>query len=188
MPLSLIARLAELLGVTPSELFIRPADEAPAPADDDRAVEAALASLQGVVAVSDLARALDWTLDRTRAALDVLAVRLEQTGCRLHRNAWQQCSIRPATDHLSHQQLHAIQRIGPRQRGLTHTTARVLMASSRGEIDDHWFKTASNADRVALQTLLKQGAVLTKPGDTRIVPAPDVAYGLDPELSRPPAP
>ena len=45
------------------------------------------------------------------------------------------------------------------------------MASSRGEIDDHWFKTAGNADRVALQTLLKQGAVLTKPGDTRIVPA-----------------
>ena len=44
--------------------------------------------------------------------------------------------------------------------------------------------TASNADRVGLQ-LLKQGAPLTKPGATRIVPAPDVAYGLDPELSRP---
>lgn len=188
MPLGPLARLADLLNVTLAELLARPADEAPAPADDDRAVEAALASLDGVVAVSDLARALGWTLDRTRAALNALEVRLEHTGCRLHRNTWQQCSIRPATEHLARQQQHAIQRIGPRQRGLTHTTARVLMAGSRGEIDDHWFKTASNADRVALQTLLKQGALQTKPDETRIVPSPDVAYGLDPELSRPPVP
>jgi hypothetical protein len=84
MPLSLIARLGDLLNVAPTELFARPADETPAPADDDRAVEAALASLDGVVAVSDLAQALEWTLDRTRAALDVLEVRLGHTGCRLH--------------------------------------------------------------------------------------------------------
>lgn len=102
------------------------------------------------------------------------------------RGSFSGCDTR--TEHLARQQQHAIQRIGPRQRGLTHTTARVLMAGSRGEIDDHWVRTANNADRVALQTLLKQGALRTQPGETRIVPSPDVAYGLDPELSRPPLP
>jgi transcriptional regulator with XRE-family HTH domain len=188
MPLGLIVRLADLLHVAPAELFARCADEPSAPCDDDRAVEAALASLEGLVSISDLARALDWTLDRACEALDVLEARLLHTGCRLHRNAWQQCSIRPATQHLARQQQQAIQRIGPRQRGLTHTTARVLMASSRGEIDDRWFKTAGNADRVALQSLLKQGALVARPGETRIVPVSEVAYGLDPYLSRPPAP
>ncbi len=186
LPLSLIDRLANALGTTTPELFPRPTAVPALPGDDDRTIETALHSLDGIVAISDLARALGWSLDRTRAALEALDTRLHGTGSRLHRNAWQQCALRPAAEHLSIDQQHALQRIGPRRRGLTNTTARVLMASARGEIDDHWFRTASNADCVALQALLKQGAVITRPGKSQIVPAPDVAYALDPALSRPP--
>lgn len=118
-----------------------------------------------------------------RSTSSTPAFRTPAAGC--IANACQQCAFRPATDHLALQQQHAIQRIGPGRRGLTQSTARVLMASSHGEIDDQWFRTASNPDRVALQALLKQGPVLTKAGETWIVPASDVAYGLDPELSRP---
>lgn len=71
---------------------------------------------------------------------------------------------------------------GPRDRGLNHVTARLLLAATRGELDDRWFKTASNSERVALQSLLKQRVLVTIPGETQIIPAPDTVYGLDPYL------
>lgn len=182
LPLTLIARLANLLGVATRELFACAADDAVAPSTDDRIVDAALQSLPGVVAASDLAGALGWTLERTRQALDVLDRRLRSTGARLHRNGWQQYAIRPATEHLSEQHQQALHRIGPRERGLNHVTARLLLAATRGELDDRWFKTASNSERVALQSLLKQGALITLAGETQIIPAPEATYGLDPYL------
>jgi len=186
LPLTLIAHLAELLGVSTRELFACITHDAVAPTTDDRTVEAAMQSLPGVVAASDLAAALGWTLQRTREALDVLDHRLQSTGARLHRNGWQQYAIRPATEHLSNQQRQDLHRIGPRDRGLNHITARLLLAATRGELDDRWFKTASNSERVALQSLLKQGALITLVGETQIIPAPETIYGLDPLLRKVP--
>jgi len=187
LPLALIARLAELVGVATRELFTRATDQPADPSTDDRIIEAALQSLPGVVAVSDVARALGWKLERARQALDTLDRRLQPTGARLHRNGWQQCAVRPASEHLSEDQQQALHRIGPRDRGLNHIAARLLLAAVRGELDDRWFKTASNSERVALQSLLKQGALITLAGETQIVPAADTIYGLDPSLREPPA-
>jgi len=75
------------------ELFARATDEPADPSTDDRIIEVALQSLPGVVAASDLARALGWKLERARRALDR---RLQPTGARLHRNGWQQYAIRQA--------------------------------------------------------------------------------------------
>lgn len=186
LPLALIARLAELLGVSTRELFSCPADDAVAPTTDDRTVEAALQSLPGVAAAADLATALGWTLARTRQALDELKERLQPTGARLHRNGWQQYAIRPATEHLSDRQQQALHRIGPRERGLNSVTARLLLAATRGKLDDRWFKTASNVEQVALRSLLKQGVLITFAGETQIVLAPDTVFGLDPDLHEPP--
>ncbi|MDP8908278.1 MAG: helix-turn-helix transcriptional regulator [Chloroflexota bacterium] len=186
LPLTFVARLAELLGVAPQELFARSTHEAVDPSSDDRVVEAALQSVPGVVAISDLAKALTWKLERTRQALDVLEARLRSTGARLHRNGWQQCAIRPRQPAPRRRSQQALHRIGPRDRGLNHITARLLLAATRGELDDRWFKTASNSERVALQSLLKQGALLTVPGQTEIIPAPEMIYGLDPDLREPP--
>lgn len=186
LPLTLVARLADLLGVAPRELFARAAPDAVEPSIDDRTVEAALQSLPGVVAASELARALGWTLERARQALDDLDERLQSTGTRLHRNGWQQCAIRPATEHLSNQQQQALHRIGPRDRGLNNITARLLLAATRGELDDRWFKTATNSERVGLQSLLKQRVLITIPGETQIIPTPEMVYGLDPYLREPP--
>lgn len=188
LPLTLIAQLAEVVGISIRELFARATDEPADPSTDDRIIEAALQSLPGVVAASDLARALGWTLERARRALDALDRRLQPTGARLHRNGWQQYAIRPASDHLSDQQQQALHRIGPRDRGLNQITARLLLAATRGELDDRWFKTASNSERVALQSLLKQGALITVAGETQIIPALETAYGLDPYLREQPAP
>ena len=66
LPLTFVARLAELLGVAPQELFARSTHEAVESGSDDRVVEAALQSLPGVVAVADLASALEWKLERTQ--------------------------------------------------------------------------------------------------------------------------
>jgi len=188
LPLTMIARLADLLGVAPQELFARARHQAVDPCADDRALEAALHCLPGVVPLAEVARALGWTLERARQTLEILDKRLALTGARLHRNGWQQCAIRPATEHLSDAQQQALHRIGPRDRGLTRLTARLLLAATRGEIDDHWFRTASNSEHVALQSLLKQGVLRTIQGRTQIVPAPDAFYGLDPDLSEPPDP
>lgn len=186
LPLTFLARLAELLGVAPQELFARTTHEPVEASSDDRIIDAALHSLPGVVAISELASALGWKLERTRRALDDLETRLQSTGARLHRNGWQQCAIRPATQHLTDDQQQALQRIGPRDRGLNHITARLLLSATRGELDDRWFKTASNSERVALQSLLKQRVLLTLPGQTEIIPAPEMIYGLDPDLREPP--
>lgn len=185
LPLTFVGRLAELLGVAPAELFARAAAEAVEPTSDDRTIEAALQSLPGVVAASELGRSLGWTLDRVREALDDLDQRLQRTGSRLHRNGWQQCAIRPATEHLSDHQQQALHRIRPRDRGLNNITARLLFAATRGELDDRWFKTASNSERVALQSLLKQRVLITIPGETQILPSQDTVYGLDPYLREP---
>ena len=90
-------------------------------------------------------------------------------------------------EHLADDQQQALQRIGPRDRGLNHITARLLLTATRGELDDRWFKTASNSERVALQSLLKQRVLITLPGQTEIIPAPAMIYGLDPDLREPPA-
>lgn len=182
LPLTFVGRLAELLGVAPAELFARVAAEAVEPTSDDRTIEAALQSLPGVVAASELGRSLGWTLDRVREALDDLDQRLQRTGSRLRRNGWQQCAIRPATEHLSAHQQQALHRIGPRHRGLNNITARLLLAATR----DRWFKTASNSERVTLQSLLKQRVLITIPGETQILPSQDTVYGLDPYLREPP--
>lgn len=86
LPLTLISRLAELLGVATRELFACATHDAAAPDTDDRIIEAALHSLPGVVAVSDLAQALGWKIERARDALAALEQRLRPTGARLHRN------------------------------------------------------------------------------------------------------
>jgi transcriptional regulator with XRE-family HTH domain len=186
LPLILVARLAEALEVTPQELFARARDEPAMAGDDDRVVEAALQSRSGVTASYDLATCLGWTLERVVRALDALDQRLEGTGTRLHRNSWQQRAIRPATDLLSDDQQQALHRLGPSERGLTQGTARVLLAAARGELDDRWLKTASNGERVALQSLLKQRLVLAVAGHPQLVLSPDAVFGLDPERTRPP--
>lgn len=40
---------------------------------------------------------------------------------------------------------------------------------------------------MALQSLLKQRVLVTIPGETEIIPAPDTVYGLDPYLRERPA-
>lgn len=186
LSLLLVARLAEVLGVTPQELFARPCDEPAVPGDDDKVVEAALRSRSGLTASYDLSTCLGWTLERVVRALGVLDKRLDGTGARLHRNSWQQRAIRPATELLSDDQQRALHRLGPSDRGLTQGSARVLLAAARGELDDRWLKTASNSERVALQSLLKQRLVLTVAGQPQLVLSPDAVFGLDPERNGPP--
>lgn len=46
---------------------------------------------------------------------------------------------------------------------------------------------ASNSQRVALQSLLKQGVLVTASGQTQITLAPHAVYGLEPERTKVPA-
>jgi hypothetical protein len=84
--------------------------------------------------------------------------------------------------HLADDQQQALQRIGPGNRGLNHT-ARLLLAATRGEIDERWFKTASNGEPSPAEPA--QAALAPHdPGQTELIPAPEMIYGLDPDLRR----
>lgn len=176
--------LADELGVALCELMPRPQTDVPSPAPDDIVIEAALACLDGAVPAAALAQALGWELGRVRQALAGLAERSQATGQRVHDAGWQKHRLRPATEHLTDIQQRALHQLGPRERGLTTATARLLMQVKRGEVDDEWRRTASNADRVTFASLLDQGLVeidfLGRPQLTGCT-----AYALAPHLHDP---
>ncbi len=64
--------------------------------------------------------------------------------------------------------------------GLNNIAARLLLAATRGELDDRWLKTAFNSERVALQSQDKQRVLITIPGETQILPSQDTVYGSTP--------
>lgn len=159
LPLRLVTDLAATLGVAPAEIFPRVPGQPARPGRDDQTLEAALATTRAATSASDLATALEWDLARVRRALELLDERLHHTGQRLHDHGWQRHALRPATEHLSEQQQHALHRIGPAQRGLTAETATLLAQVADGTITPQWRKNASASQEIALQSLLKQGLI-----------------------------
>lgn len=156
LPLRLLAELAQTLAVSPSELLTRSDDHPPHPAEDDRTVEAALLIAGAPTSTRELADALGWSLARIRAAIDRLHARLVHTGLRVHDCGWQRHALRPATEHLTDHQQHALHRLGPIHRGLTAQTAALLRLVAEQHAGETTLRHVTNSQRVALQSLLKQ--------------------------------
>lgn len=178
-------RLAAALDATPQALLLRDPDHEP-PTDDDVTVEAALAMLGRTIAIYDLATALGWSHDRTRAALARTTQRLQGSGQTIIDAGWQKARLAPATHTLTHEQQVALHQLTPRTRGLTASTARVLHAFIHGDLDTSWHQHASGDDRAALGQLLKQGLLTTIIDDNHnrvLALSPTYAY-LDPTRSR----
>lgn len=180
LTLALVLRLATALGTTPPRLQT-PDQTIQPPTDDDVIVESALATLARSVPAHDLATALDWTLERTVAALKALQRRLHGTGQALILDQWNKARLVPAPG-LSDTQLLALSQLSPRQRGLTPATARVLRDLLNGHLDSRWLQRASRTDKDALSSLLNQGVLqTTRHGpDLAITLADDFAYLTDP--------
>jgi transcriptional regulator with XRE-family HTH domain len=186
LSLRLVSELARVLGVAPAELFCHQPQTAPEPTDDDRTLEAALLITSAATPDHALAEALGWPLARTRDALRTLENRLLQSGIRLHDHGWRRYALRPATEHLTQQQQHALHRIGPLERGLNAATAAMLYKIAEEGLTETWRKSATASQQLALQTLIKQGLVsIDTSGRFRI--SETAWFGLYPDQSHPPS-
>lgn len=158
--LRFVEQLAEQLGVDTISLLLTDDEADPRPpAQDDVKLEAALASLPGMVHRDEIAGALGWDLERTNAAIAALKARLEPTGVRLQPGSWGRYDLRAREDVLSQQERQALARARAATNGLTLRTARVLREAIDGQLDSDWERSAATADRIAKAELLKQGLV-----------------------------
>ena len=156
--LRLVTDLAHQLGVTPAELFARPAAQPAAPTSDDQAIEAALAS--------QLSNNNDRPRRRPRLEPRTGPKRAPIAGATSselrhprYDHGWQRHALRPATEHLSDEQQQALHRGGPQRRGMTIQTASLLADVAAGALGKTWHRNPSANQRIVLQTLLNQGLV-----------------------------
>jgi transcriptional regulator with XRE-family HTH domain len=158
--LGTVKALADALGSTISELARLPYSSVSA-TPDDAALEAALASLNRPVRMHEVALALGWELERTRAAAASLTERLNGTGQTLIHTSWDQLRL-AASDSLTHEQRLRLSQSSGKTRGLTPRTARVLRAFLEGEVDDAWLRHAGRNDRAALSALVNAGILTVR--------------------------
>lgn len=182
LPLRILADLASALGVASAELFPRDTDAAPAPADDDRVIEAALMIASSPTSTRELADALGWGLARVRSAVRILDARLTSRGLRVRDCGWQRHALRPATKYLTDRQQHDLQRLGPTQRGLTAPAAAVLRDVADGRIDESELQASTAGRRIAIQVLLKQGLIVAPPDGGPVRLSEGARYGLYPDI------
>jgi transcriptional regulator with XRE-family HTH domain len=158
-------RLADALGLPLRALF--PAGDASVeqePRPDDALVEAVIVSAGQAIQRHEIARILGWDIDRTGRALEAVRTRLEGSGVVLHR-ASSGYMIRHRVDLLSEDEILELERLRLRTRQVREPAMRLLLKIVRDGLPRKWAQTASNADRVALQMLIKSGLVAeTKTG------------------------
>lgn len=158
LTVDIIAALAEVLGVTPGELFPAPCTAAHAP-DDCATLEAALHHAGKELTREDLARALDWTLDRVHAAEADLRERLHGTGARLAGQKG--LRILSRTTCLTPEQQRGLVRRSLAQRSLTVPEAQLLRRIADSPVA---VSKLGNPERVYMSRFLKAGIVLEQRG------------------------
>lgn len=180
LPLHLVVRLAEALAIDVSHLIVRPNPDQPAdewdkpPEPDDAAtVGAVLAEADVLTPIDTIASALDWTLDRTEAALEELAGRAPAVGLQVHRLRG---TVRLVADDAPCDPEHVEQliRIHDARTGMHISQAQTLKKVIDGA--DHR-QLSSNADTVNVGRLRNAG-YLTRDETPELTDA--VLYSLDP--------
>jgi transcriptional regulator with XRE-family HTH domain len=171
-----LVRISRTLNVDPAALFPTDADhEAAAAAPDDRKIESALASLGCYTRTHELARGLGWTLDRTVAALEQLANRLQPTGQRLATQNGR-VKLMPAAGVLTDNEERNVQNASRHQRGLTLSLAQILRNAVDGKARTGRQRRTNANQLLAEGSLLNLGLADIHAG--RLEPSEDVLYGL----------
>lgn len=155
-----VARLAELLGVDVTDLFLDAHSDAP---DDDVAALGALLHESDVVAPAGALReALGWTPKRLSQTLDALDNQLRRVGMRLSRVANRYRIVRDLTA-ASEGALADLLRAHVARDGLNLTEASMLARVARGDVP----REPTNPETVAIGTLLNAGLVEPGPAPAR---------------------
>lgn len=175
-----LLRLAEALGVEPAALFRATAvgnDEegaAQGESEDDRRLEALLASLSRPASRDELARALDWLMPRLDRAIRDLAARLEKSGQRLQTQP--RLALRPLEALLDDGQVKAAERAALSRVGLTVSAAGMLRRVMTSKGDSRLEASARGQRRTDLGRLFNLGAAIKRGGS--VVLTDETAYSL----------
>ena len=177
--LAQLARLADILGVSPSELLTRTESEHEEPSPDVVKIEALLFDARRAVPAEVLAKTLDWTLKRTLQALADLDQSLTTRGLSLQKtnNAFR---LVGSPNALTKKEWSRVIKAHAARFGLRRNEAETLHGVLRGDIADDWEKRASNNNdlRVCMARLIKTQLVVEDEGEVGL--HPDVLFGLDP--------
>lgn len=157
--LGLLSRIAEELGLHPAELLTRPPPSPPPASADEVKIEAALALIGKKVHPVDLARGLEWPLQRVNDALRRLRTARADSGQIVHYTGgrW---GIAPQRSLLSKSEVERLERSVTTRDHLSVSHARVLLAALRGEIDGRWMADATADQKVGLSKLVRLGWVV----------------------------
>jgi len=161
-----LAALAELLGLTPTELFATTAPAAVTPSDVQ--VAGALLNEAGKrIPISALSEACGWDLERTHAVLDALTGTLSTVGQMLQRTP-DLVGVVPSSSADNPDRVQGLLRVVHARSGMNLRTAsalhRVFTGTLTGTEND-------NSTRVALGELLNTGLVTYDAGDRGTRPA-----------------
>jgi transcriptional regulator with XRE-family HTH domain len=173
-----VLRLARLFGATVDELLARSDQLAATPAEDVAALGALLMDIGTLTPVGTLLEVLDWSLERLHRAEAQLADALAACGLALRRSA-SRLAIVDAARAVDPNVLAAAMR---RHQGRNHMSlleARLLRCVEHDDVPTQ----PSNAERVALQTLVNSGLITFGPSGTKNAEAPlvladDVVHSL----------
>jgi transcriptional regulator with XRE-family HTH domain len=136
--LRLVNTLARCLGVDGGDLLRTPGGgDDNRPASDDVKVEAILVAAGRMVCRDDIARGLDWTLERTMGALKTLGERLEGTGQRLRQGQFGWWGIVPHEPVLTRVEARHAARAQMADHGMNLQQARALYALVVAARDDN---------------------------------------------------
>ena len=164
--------LSQALGLTMADLVTPPHNKTDGDTDHDAARDAHKDVPQGAardaehlipllleltkrVAFDELARALEWDRERTRAALDAIPAQLSGTGMRLH-DSGTHLKIIPAA-RVDKRTKRALGRLRATTSGLTAHDARTLTRIIQGH--NALDRSPSNATRISVGTLKNMGCV-----------------------------
>jgi transcriptional regulator with XRE-family HTH domain len=166
-----LTALAQLLGMTPSELFTTTAPTAVA-ATDVQIVGALLTEAGRRVPISALAQACGWDLEHTHQVLDALADTLVPVGQMLQRTP-DLVGVAPSMSAADPTQVRDLLRVTHARSGMNLRTATTLHRVFAGTLTG---AESDNTTRVALGELVNAGLLTHDAGDRGTRPAlhPDV--------------
>lgn len=174
-----LARLAETLGVSLSELLRTSGGECTAAAMDATKIEALLFDAQRAVPPEVLAETLDWTLQRTLRALGELRQSLATRGLSLQRTNGG-FKLVGSSNALTKTEWSRVIKAHAARFGLKRNEAKALYGVFTGAIADGWESRASNDLRVCMARLIKNQLVVESDDGPAL--HPDVEYALKPAL------
>ncbi len=172
IPLAVLKNLSDLLDIDLNDLLDEPPPTCVEPRDDIR-IEAAIAASPTGLSRDDLAKCLDWPLQRVETAIAALEIRLRPSGRRLKRIGWHRYTLGPNLSVLTAEQHAHLARVIAAQRDQIDRPAATILR----QIIEGWRRPSCHQDTPNTIRELLQQRLIDERLD-RYEPSNDVSFSL----------